>query len=159
MLDPQSPELRSDPNSVHLLSLLFSAQDTVKKLHTSWQITASLVIQSLISEGDVSYLFSLLYRKSSFLWRLEDKQGQELTAGPSLCQTKGSGEAESQNDVRVCTEWNRRPLITGNTYAHPNTFDAIHGSPRSWLSLPACSLLLEGGKNIGAWVWAAHFQH
>ena len=67
MLDPQSPELRSDPNSVHLLSLLFSAQDTVKKLHTSWQITASLVIQSLISEGDVSYLFSLLYRKSRFL--------------------------------------------------------------------------------------------
>lgn len=67
MLDPQSPELRSDLNSVHLLSLLSSVQVTVKKLHTSWQITPSLGIQSLLSEGDVSYLFSLFYRESRFL--------------------------------------------------------------------------------------------
>ena len=134
-----STELRSDPDSVHLPSLLSSAQVAVKKLHTSWQITASVGIQSLISAGDVSYLLSLFYRKPRFLLRLEDKQCPELTAGPSLCHTKGSGKAESQKDVRVCTEWNRQPIITDTTYAHSNTFDAIHGSPRSWLTLPACS--------------------
>lgn len=115
--------------------LLSSVQVSVKKLHTmaNYIITGNSVPDKW---RDVSYLFSLFYRESRFLWRLEDKQCPELTAGPSL-QTKGSGKLKAKRCVQSGTEDLSSLITLMYTPIHLMLFRGTQG--HGWLFLHASS--------------------